>query len=164
MERGGRRRRQPFIFLLQPPNGSWWAMVWGIVESNFLDGNTSRANSDEQDLTTLRVGKRWNAKLYWANFWAFGRERIGQMSIRIRLPVKICKLSSLSPSLSIAVAGLCAGALSATTHQPTFRLRPHRQPQMVIWAMPRHHRPVVICSIGQIRWLGIDRFCCITKD
>ena len=38
----------------------------------------------------------------------------------------------LSPSLSIAVAGLCAGGPSATTHQPTFRLRPHRQPQMVI--------------------------------
>ena len=38
----------------------------------------------------------------------------------------------LPPSLSIAVAGLCAGAPSATTHQPTLRLQPHRQPQMVI--------------------------------
>ena len=70
----------------------------------------------------------------------------------------------LPPSLSIAVAGLCAGAPYATTHQPTLRLQPHRQPQMFIWAIPQHRRPVVICSIGQIWWLDIDRFCCITKD
>ena len=52
-------------------------------------------------------------------------------------------------SLNIA-AGLCAGAPCATTHQPPVRQACHTGNHKWSYEPHHHHRPVVICSIGQI--------------
>ena len=57
---GTRWSEEEATLYLFAPTTKWKLVSDGlsIVQSNCLDGNTSRANSDEQDLTTLRVGKR----------------------------------------------------------------------------------------------------------